>query len=75
MGYRLVPAELRGAVYCTAIANGGEAEWNFAWRQYFVSNDHRLKDQLMRALGCTTNQWREMRWVVHMPNTFLYPIF
>ncbi|KAG7172393.1 Aminopeptidase N-like 8 [Homarus americanus] len=52
-----VPQQIRETVYCTAIAHGGEEEWQFAWRQYFLSNDDDHKDQLLKALGCTKDSW------------------
>ncbi|XP_047471489.1 LOW QUALITY PROTEIN: aminopeptidase Ey-like [Penaeus chinensis] len=30
---------LKSAVYCHAIAEGGEAEWDFAWDQYITTSD------------------------------------
>ncbi|XP_050699396.1 aminopeptidase N-like isoform X2 [Eriocheir sinensis] len=41
------------AVGCTAVDAGGEAEWNFAWKQ----------SQLVDALGCTNELWLLMRYL------------
>lgn len=49
---RGVSLELREVVYCTAIAHGGAAEWNFAWSQYSISNDQKYKHMLLRVMGC-----------------------
>ncbi|KAK3856586.1 hypothetical protein Pcinc_037100 [Petrolisthes cinctipes] len=47
-----VALELREVVYCTAIAHGGSGEWNFAWSEYFLSNDKKYKHLLLRVMGC-----------------------
>ncbi|MPC23577.1 Aminopeptidase N [Portunus trituberculatus] len=57
--YVVVPRDLWGTVYCTAIAHGGEAEWDFAWQQYFLSNDTHHKEQLVAALSCSRDTWAE----------------
>ncbi|XP_045118111.1 aminopeptidase N-like [Portunus trituberculatus] len=56
---KVVPRDLWGTVYCTAIAHGGEAEWDFAWQQYFLSNDTHHKEQLVAALSCSRDTWAE----------------
>ncbi|XP_063887279.1 aminopeptidase N-like [Scylla paramamosain] len=56
---KVVPRDLWGTVYCTAIAHGGEAEWDFAWQQYFLSNDIHHKEQLLAALSCSRDTWEE----------------
>jgi aminopeptidase N len=40
-------------VACTAIQNGGEAEWNFAYQKYKASEFAREKSALLSAMGCT----------------------
>lgn len=44
-------------VYCTAIRVGGDAEWNFAFKQYQESNVPTEKNILLDALGCSSKQW------------------
>ena len=44
-------------VYCTAIREGGEAEWEFAWARYQAANVAAEKSRLLSALGCTEEIW------------------
>jgi aminopeptidase N len=51
--FRIIsPNQLR-LVACTAIQNGGEAEWNFAYQKYKASEFAREKSALLSAMGCT----------------------
>nr|XP_045584294.1 uncharacterized protein LOC123746672 [Procambarus clarkii] len=59
----IVSANLKGTVYCTAIAAGGEEEWNFAWGQYLASNLGSDKATLLSALGCTKQIWILSRYL------------
>nr|XP_053651164.1 aminopeptidase N-like [Cherax quadricarinatus] len=52
-----VTHEVRGIVYCTAIANGGKKEWQFAWQRYFQTKDDKHKDQIILALSCSKDPW------------------
>jgi hypothetical protein len=53
-------------VYCTAVANGGDAEWNFVLEQYAVADvgspSQYLPDaariNLVKALGCAKQTYR-----------------
>ena len=40
-------------MYCHAIANGGQEEWDFAWDRYIKSNVGTEKEMLLQALTCT----------------------
>lgn len=51
---RIVP-NLRSAVYCSAMAAGDEAEWDFAWSQYKKATLASEASKLMSALACTNN--------------------
>uniref|UniRef100_A0A6A7FVN9 Aminopeptidase N n=1 Tax=Hirondellea gigas TaxID=1518452 RepID=A0A6A7FVN9_9CRUS len=53
----IVSPNLKSTVFCTAIAEGGEKEWNFGWQQYLDSNVATEKISLLRALGCTKQIW------------------
>ncbi|XP_018019814.1 aminopeptidase N [Hyalella azteca] len=53
----LISANLRSTVYCTAIAHGGEAEWNFAWEQYLATNVAREEERIRYALSCSREVW------------------
>ncbi|XP_063304987.1 aminopeptidase N-like [Pelobates fuscus] len=48
---------LRTTIYCNAIANGGEAEWNFAWAQFNASDNAQESDKLRSALACSREPW------------------
>ncbi|XP_075898957.1 aminopeptidase N-like [Nelusetta ayraudi] len=45
---------LRSAVYCSAIATGGQEEWEFGWSQFKSSTLASEASKLMSALACTT---------------------
>uniref|UniRef100_A0A8C6VXF7 Aminopeptidase n=1 Tax=Nothobranchius furzeri TaxID=105023 RepID=A0A8C6VXF7_NOTFU len=48
-----VPPNLRSAVYCSALAAGGEAEWNFGWLQFKKASAASEATDLMSALACS----------------------
>ncbi|SPP85572.1 blast:Aminopeptidase N [Drosophila guanche] len=48
-----VPQNLRSVVYCAALRQGDEDDWNFLWHRYgnaTVASERRL---ILQALGCT----------------------
>uniref|UniRef100_A0A8C1IWB2 Aminopeptidase n=1 Tax=Cyprinus carpio TaxID=7962 RepID=A0A8C1IWB2_CYPCA len=47
-----IKANLRSAVYCSAIAAGGEKEWNFAWEMFEKATVASEKDKLRAAMAC-----------------------
>ncbi|XP_018019108.1 aminopeptidase N-like, partial [Hyalella azteca] len=53
----IISPNLKSAVYCTAIAEGGEDEWRFLWSQYLESNVASEKSTMMRGLGCSKEIW------------------
>jgi len=53
---RIISPNLMAIVVCTAIANGGDAEWNFAYERYLDSNLASEKEILLYAVSCTRNQ-------------------
>ena len=63
--FRISP-DLRPAIYCAAIANGGDAEWDFILQQYEVADvglpSKYLPDvariSLVEALGCAKKTYR-----------------
>ncbi|XP_069952147.1 aminopeptidase N [Cherax quadricarinatus] len=59
----IVSPNLKSTVYCTAIAAGGEEEWNFGWDQYLASNVGSEKTTLLYALGCTKELWILSRYL------------
>uniref|UniRef100_A0AAR5P193 ERAP1-like C-terminal domain-containing protein n=4 Tax=Dendroctonus ponderosae TaxID=77166 RepID=A0AAR5P193_DENPD len=58
-----VPKDLRSAVYCTALKNGGENEWNFLWNKYQQSNVATERNSLLNVLGCTREIWLLSRYL------------
>ncbi|XP_062403914.1 alanyl (membrane) aminopeptidase-like b [Sardina pilchardus] len=54
---------LRYNVYCYAIADGGEAEWEFAWKMYLNSTIAAEKDKLRYGLSCTKHIWLLNRYL------------
>ncbi|XP_063587806.1 aminopeptidase N-like [Penaeus indicus] len=59
----LISPNLKSTVYCYAIAEGGEAEWDFAWHQYLKSNVGSEKEKLLSALGCSKEMWLLSRYL------------
>ncbi|KAG0718922.1 Aminopeptidase Ey [Chionoecetes opilio] len=53
----IISPNLRSTVYCVAIAQGGEEEWEFAWNQFLTSNVGSEKSKLLAALGCSKKIW------------------
>lgn len=51
-----VPVNIRAVVYCTAIAEGGEAEWNFLWQKYLAENVATEQVVILAALGCSLDK-------------------
>lgn len=52
-----IPQNLRNSVYCNAIRNGGDEEWEFAYdrsKKGAVESDNKL---LLAALACTKEPW------------------
>ncbi|XP_076133421.1 aminopeptidase N-like [Alosa pseudoharengus] len=61
--YNMIHPNLRSSVYCYAIANGGEAEWEFAWEMYLNSTNAAEKDTLRYGLSCTRHIWLLNRYL------------
>ncbi|XP_071539736.1 aminopeptidase N-like isoform X8 [Panulirus ornatus] len=59
----IISPNLMTTVCCTAIAAGGEEEWNFAWNQYLTSNVGAEKNKLLVALGCSREIWILSRYL------------
>ncbi|KAM3925882.1 aminopeptidase N-like [Leptodactylus fuscus] len=48
---------LRSSIYCNAIANGGEEEWNFLWDQFRNTTNAQEADKLRAGLACSREPW------------------
>ena len=44
-------------MYCTAIREGGEKEWNFAWEQYKSETNANAKNTLQSGMSCSRQPW------------------
>ncbi|XP_061102770.1 aminopeptidase N-like [Conger conger] len=56
---------LRPMVYCSAIASGGELEWDFAWEMLQTSPINQERERLMEALACTKHVWILNRYMLY----------
>lgn len=54
---RSIHPNLRLTVYCNAIAAGGEAEWDFAWKQFKNMTVASEAEKLRSAMACTKQPW------------------
>lgn len=59
---------LRSTVYCNAIAQGGEEEWNFAWDQFRKATLVNEADKLRAALACSKQVWILNRYLTYTLN-------
>ncbi|XP_029430470.1 aminopeptidase Ey-like [Rhinatrema bivittatum] len=48
---------LRSSIYCSAIATGGEEEWDFAWEMFRKATVAAEADKLRMALACNSEPW------------------
>ncbi|XP_051918183.1 aminopeptidase Ey-like [Hippocampus zosterae] len=53
--HNLIHPHLRDAVYCSAIASGNKAEWEFGWAQFKNTSVASEANRLMSALACSGN--------------------
>ncbi|XP_008182457.2 aminopeptidase N [Acyrthosiphon pisum] len=61
----ILPIELRRIIYCKATKYGGEDEWNFLLERYQYSILPDDKDDMLYALGCSSNKLllqRSLNW-------------
>uniref|UniRef100_A0AAY4EEY7 Aminopeptidase n=1 Tax=Denticeps clupeoides TaxID=299321 RepID=A0AAY4EEY7_9TELE len=54
---------LRATVYCSAIAEGGTEEWDFAWKMMKNSSVASESDKLRAALSCSRDTWLLNRYL------------
>jgi len=60
-----IEVDLKSTVYCQAVENGDEKEWDFGWERYQKSNVATEKRDLLGALSCTKEIWllnRYLNW-------------
>jgi aminopeptidase N len=58
-----INVNLKRSVYCHAIANGDEEEWDFGWERYTKSEVASEKDMLLSALTCSKQPWLLIRYL------------
>lgn len=51
----MIPKDLRELIACTGVANGGTAEYTFAWRMYNETVLANEKLEFLRAMTCSKN--------------------
>lgn len=60
-----IAPDVRVIVYCTAIRDGGQEEWDFAWQRYLNTNVASEQDVLLTNLACSREPWilrRYLEW-------------
>ncbi|KAK8728890.1 hypothetical protein OTU49_008846 [Cherax quadricarinatus] len=62
VNFKGISSNIASAVFCTAIREGGEEEWNFAWR-YTRANSGVSIPELKDALACTSEIWLLSRYL------------
>lgn len=64
-GNNMIPLNLKSAVYCNAIASGGEKEWDFAWDKFQNATIATESEKLRLALACTKQPWLLNRYLLY----------
>nr|XP_046250906.1 aminopeptidase Ey-like [Scatophagus argus] len=67
--HNMIPPNLRSTVYCSAIASGDEAEWEFGWSQFKNATVPSEASKLMSALACTCNTQLLERYLSYTLNS------
>lgn len=67
-GVNPINPNLRSTIYCNAIAQGGQAEWDFAWSQLQKAELVNEADKLRSALACTNHVWLLNRYLSYTLN-------
>ncbi|KAE8635577.1 hypothetical protein XENTR_v10002672 [Xenopus tropicalis] len=73
----VIPESIRNPICCYAIANGGEKEWEFAWKMVNKSEEIE-RDLLFYALSCTKEPWllhRYLEYSLEMYKSSAFTIF
>lgn len=67
-----ISPNIRKSVYCTAIANGGLAEWNFLYGVYLREENANERNLILKSLACSRVPWilvRYLNWTFNESNT------
>ena len=53
-----LPADLRSSIYCAAIANGNDQDWNFLMNRFReVADDGNERKNILAGLTCSKEMW------------------
>ncbi|KAK9737676.1 Peptidase M1 N-terminal domain [Popillia japonica] len=63
--YRVFP-NIRSVVYCTAIRDGDDEDWEFAYNQYLKALSVSEKQTILSALGCSSKHWMLSKYLEMM---------
>uniref|UniRef100_A0AAQ5YKG5 Aminopeptidase n=1 Tax=Amphiprion ocellaris TaxID=80972 RepID=A0AAQ5YKG5_AMPOC len=69
--HNTIHPNLRSVVYCSAMAAGGEAEWEFGWIQFKEASLASEASKLMSALSCTSDTQLLQRYLSFTLNSTL----
>uniref|UniRef100_A0A3P8RY14 Aminopeptidase n=1 Tax=Amphiprion percula TaxID=161767 RepID=A0A3P8RY14_AMPPE len=69
--HNTIHPNLRSVVYCSAMAAGGEAEWEFGWVQFKEASLASEASKLMSALSCTSDTQLLQRYLSFTLNSTL----
>ncbi|CAH1790172.1 unnamed protein product [Owenia fusiformis] len=58
-----ISPNLKGTVYCNAIANGGIEEWDFAFERFQNENLAGERVRLLQGMACSTQPWILSRYL------------
>ncbi|XP_078492244.1 solute carrier organic anion transporter family member 4A1 [Ciona intestinalis] len=67
----IISSTYRTDVYCTAIREGGLAEWDFMWAQYLVTQNAQLQTSLRYGLSCSKDAWILNRYIEYAMDSTL----
>ncbi|XP_066541158.1 alanyl (membrane) aminopeptidase-like b [Hoplias malabaricus] len=62
-GTNRIPPNLKGSIYCSAIASGDEDDWNFLWKEFEKATIATEKEKMRYALSCTKKIWLLNRYL------------
>merc|ERR1719219_1280145 len=58
-----IDVDMKSTIYCQAVRNGAEDEWDFAWERYQASNVATEKRALLGGMSCSKEIWLLNRYL------------
>lgn len=58
-----ITPNLRSAIYCSAVATGGQEAWDFMWDRFREATIVSEADKIRTALACSTETWILQRYL------------